>query len=513
MDILTSAASCPAKHVVPCCKEVFRSGAGNEGAASTSFEMTQFVAPDSRACWAVAVSAAIYVFFAMVLIKSESVLYLGFMDMLQLGREAASWPLTLALILSQLGGPLYGVLSLWVSERVLMIGAALACSLATMACSFVYSLGWVVLLYGIILGLGLACAEVLPFTIVARHFVKYRGTAVGLLFVVTALSGFVSPLVTEALRQAYGFRLCLLILGALLLNMLLGCVFINCVDPDSVGAPCTTDRTRRSSFHSASMALPYSRKASLVDGPSMSIGFQQSREGEPLLRKNSLTTAKTKLMRNLGSLASVAFVHISVSRALTVFVMASLLLTAVDYGKDAGLSGYDAVSLVTALALGDLVSRVTTGLVLDSHVVSRGTAMLTGFALQTVALAVMSFEKNYWVLLVCCFLVGLSGGGRIFICTVMVTEEFDEASLSLNLGVMNFITGVSFFARPPVIGYVRDVLGSYDPLYIFFAIANAVFTLTWSINVLWDRYKKARLWKRVQSLQGDGASSGSLSPC
>ncbi|EEC00604.1 hypothetical protein IscW_ISCW001682 [Ixodes scapularis] len=65
--------------------------------------MTQFVAPDSRACWAVAVSAAIYVFFAMVLVKSESVLYLGFMDMLQLGREAASWPLTLALILSQLG--------------------------------------------------------------------------------------------------------------------------------------------------------------------------------------------------------------------------------------------------------------------------------------------------------------------------------------------------------------------------------------------------------------------------
>ncbi|KAG0421181.1 hypothetical protein HPB47_002944, partial [Ixodes persulcatus] len=462
--------------------EVFRSGAGNEGAASTSFEMTQFVAPDSRACWAVAVSAAIYVFFAMVLIKSESVLYLGFMDMLQLGREAASWPLTLALILSQLGGPLYGVLSLWVSERVLMIGAALACSLATMACSFVYSLGWVVLLYGIILGLGLACAEVLPFTIVARHFVKYRGTAVGLLFVVTALSGFVSPLVTEALRQAYGFRLCLLILGALLLNMLLGCVFINCVDPDSVGAPCTTVREQRRGGSGGLTPVEDTRLFETV-----STMFQQSREGEPLLRKNSLTTAKTKLMRNLGSLASVAFVHISVSRALTVFVMASLLLTAVDYGKDAGLSGYDAVSLVTALALGDLVSRVTTGLVLDSHVVSRGTAMLTGFALQTVALAVMSFEKNYWVLLVCCFLVGLSGGGRIFICTVMVTEEFDEASLSLNLGVMNFITGVSFFARPPVIGYVRDVLGSYDPLYIFFAIANAVFTLTWSINVLWDR--------------------------
>lgn len=460
-----------------------------------------------------AASAAIYVFFAMVLIKSESVLYLGFMDMLQLGREAASWPLTLALILSQLGGPLYGVLSFWISERVLMIAAAVTCSLAIMACSFVYSLSLVVLLYGIVLGLGLACAEVLPFTIVARHFVKYRGTAVGLLFVVTALSGFVSPLVTEVLRQTYGFRLCLLILGALELNMLIGCVFINCVDPNSAQTPYTGDRTRRSSFQSASLALSFSRKASLVDYPTMAAEFQESREGEPLLRKNSLTTAKAKFLRNLRSLASVTFVHISVSRAISVFVMASLLLTAVDFGEDSGLSGYDAVSLVTALALGDLVSRVTTGLVLDTRIVSRGTAMLIGFALQSIALGVMGFEKNYWTLLVCCFLAGVSGGGRIFICTVMVTEEFDEASLSLNLGVMNFITGVSFFVRPPVIGYVRDVLGSYDPLYIFFAIANAVFTLTWSVKVLCDRYKTKRLWERVQSLQDGRESSGSLSPC
>lgn len=66
--------------------------------------MTPPVVPDSRACWPVAVSAAVYVFFAMVLLKSESVIYLGFVNMLALTREQASWPLTVALIVSQLGG-------------------------------------------------------------------------------------------------------------------------------------------------------------------------------------------------------------------------------------------------------------------------------------------------------------------------------------------------------------------------------------------------------------------------
>lgn len=158
------------------------------------------------------------------------------------------------------------------------------------------------------------------------------------------------------------------------------------------------------------------------------------------------------MSRNLKSLATLPFVHIALSRALSVFVMASLLLTMVDFGTDNNLSDYEAVSLVTSYALGDLASRICTGLVLDARFVSSGVAMLFGFAVQSVALAVMSFEKGYWVLLVCCFVAGFSGGGRIFICTVMVTEEFDEDTLSLNLGVMNFLTGVTCFIRPPVIG-------------------------------------------------------------
>ncbi|XP_077515989.1 monocarboxylate transporter 13-like [Amblyomma americanum] len=453
--------------------------------------------PDSRACWPVAISAAIYVFVAMMLIKSESVIYIGFMEMLNINRLDASWPLTLAIIMSQLAGPLYGVLGMWMSDRLMLVCGALLCALPVMACALANSLALVVFLYGVLYGLGVACEEVVPFTVVARHFVSYRGSAMGLLFVVTAVSGFVSPLITEALRQALEFRLALLVLGGLQLLMLLGCIFVDRVphqgsgsddsDPRVVVAPPATSRSRRSSFHTASFA--YSCSKDLVTSfaiPEPAGSSQQPQESDPLLAK-SRANACVRLMRHLRSLATVTFAHVSASRAVTVLVLASFLLTAVDFGKDNGLQGYQAVSLVTAIALGDLVSRVGTGLLLDFKLLGGDALMLWGFGVQAVALAATALVKHYWLLLISCFLVGVSGGGRIFASTVMLSERVDQDSLSLSLGVMNFIAGIVCLARPPLIGYVRDVLGSYDPLYLAFAVTNTIFTISWAVSLFWER--------------------------
>lgn len=458
--------------------------------------------PDTRACWPVAISASIYVFVAMMLIKSESVIYIGFMDMLKVNRQDASWPLTVAIIMSQLAGPVYGILGIWMTERAMLVCGALLCALPVMICSLADSLALVVLLYGVFYGLGVACEEVLPFTVVARHFVRYRGTAMSLLFVVTAVSGFVSPLITEALRQALDFRVALLVLGALQLNMLFGCIFVNRVPPSSE-PDCEQDeddraqppnaRLRRSSFHTASFAHSCSKDlvTSLATRTESVPGDQQSRESKPLLAKNH-RGAGSRLKRKLRSLVSVGFAHISASRAVSVLVLASFLLTAVDFGKDNGLAGYEAVALVTAVALGDLVSRIGTGLLLDFKLMSADCLMMWGFGVQAAALATTALGKQYWLLLVSCFLVGASGGGRIFASTVMVSERVDQDSLSLSLGVMNFIAGVLCLARPPLIGYVRDVLGCYDPLYIAFAITNVIFTVTWAASLFWERRLRGR---------------------
>lgn len=448
------------------------------------------VEPDSRACWPVAASAAAYVFFAMFLVKTESVTYVGFMEMLQLNRQEASWPLSISLVVSQLAGPVFGMLCLWFSERLILFVGVLLCALPIMACGFANSLTVLCLLYGVLFGLGLSCAELVPFSVVARHFASFRGTALGLLFIVTSIAGFVSPLAVEFLRQTYGFRSTLFILGALVLNMFLGCFIVSRIDraggvdkapptPSSKTKDVPTEPPRliidrrRSSFQAASL------------GQSCSIELAQS-----IMSLDKTNSRRAKLQRSLRSLVTLTFVHISVSRAAALFALTTVLITIVDFGEDNGLTGYNAVSLLTAYAIGDLASRLSTAVVLDSHVLSSSATLLLMFSMQTVVMGVMSFEKNYWALLACCFVTGLSSGGRVFTCTVMVAEEFDDDSISLNLGVMNFLSGFACLIRPPVIGYCRDVLGSYTTLYMLLGLLNAVFTVTWSIKLLLSRRKK-----------------------
>lgn len=470
--------------------------------------------PDSRACWPVAACAAVFVFFGMMLAKSESVMYIGFMDMLHINREEASWPLTIAIIMSQLSGPLYGLLGLWLSDRILLVAGALLCALPVMACALAQSLGLVVFLYGVLYGLGVACEELLPFTVVARHFVRYRGTAMGLLFVVTAMSGFISPVIVEALRQAFDFRVALLILGALQLNMLFGCIFVDRVprndDNCSRGrsgselpkSQLLVRRPRRSSFQAASFA--HSCSKSLVESFTTTRSIPPSlrpHEADSLLEK--CESPSRRLARNMRSLVSAKFLHVAASRAVSLFVLSSFLLTAVDFGSDNGFSGYEAVALVTVSAVGDLVSRIGTGLILDSKVISGDALMLWSFAIQAASLAVMALSKHYWILLASCFFTGLTGGGRIFACTVMVAELFDERSLPLSLGVTNFIAGIICLARPPLIGYIRDVMGSYDPLYISFAVTNAVFTITWTISLCWQKCHRRREWHFIDGFEGE----------
>ncbi|XP_075748697.1 monocarboxylate transporter 7 [Rhipicephalus microplus] len=469
--------------------------------------------PDSRACWPVAACAAVFVFFGMMLTKSESVMYIGFMDMLHVNREEASWPLTIAIIMSQLTGPLYGLLGLWLSDRILLVTGALLCALPVMACALAQSLGLVIFLYGILYGLGVACEELLPFTVVARHFVRYRGTAMGLLFVVTAVSGFVSPLIVEALRQAFDFRVALLILGVLQLNMLFGCIFVDRV-PRSHGdcrrgrrgsqlpkSPAVVGRPRRSSFQAASFA--HSCSKSIVESLTArsTLPAVRPHEADSLLEK--CESPSERLARNMRSLVSAQFLHVAASRAVSLFVLSSFLLTAVDFGSDNGLGGYEAVALVTVSAVGDLVSRIGTGLILDSKVISADALMLWSFAIQGVSLAVMALFKEYWILLTSCFFTGVTGGGRIFACTIMVAELFDERSLPLSLGVTNFVAGIICLARPPLIGYIRDVMGSYDLLYISFAVTNAVFTITWTVSLCWHTFHKKREWQHIDGFEGE----------
>ncbi|OQR73749.1 hypothetical protein BIW11_09547 [Tropilaelaps mercedesae] len=112
--------------------------------------------------------------------------------------------------------------------------------------------------------------------------------------------------------------------------------------------------------------------------------------------------------------------------------------------------------------------------------------MSATFLTQGVAYFMLVYVDVYGALLVASFLVGLTGGCRNILATVMVTEECEDSSLAVSLGLMNFATGVAIVVQPSLIGYVRDTLGTYEPLLLGFGMVNISLSLTWLLRVLCD---------------------------
>ncbi|OQR73754.1 monocarboxylate transporter 14-like [Tropilaelaps mercedesae] len=171
---------------------------------------------------------AIYIYFAMAVLKSSSVVYVGSMEMLTgLTREQASWPATLTLMLSQLAGPVYGIMVKFTSERICLVLGAILCSAPLIAAAHAHDILQLCILVGIVHGLGCACSEVIPFVVLMRHFQRYRGTVISAMYIITAVSGFLMPVFFEYVRQKWGFRICLLVMGCVNAGMFLGCVVVS----------------------------------------------------------------------------------------------------------------------------------------------------------------------------------------------------------------------------------------------------------------------------------------------
>lgn len=140
------------------------------------------------------------------------------------------------------------------------------------------------------------------------------------------------------------------------------------------------------------------------------------------------------------------------SRAATVFSLAAFLLVILDYAVDKHLDSFQSVLILTVFTVGDLMSRVSSGYVIDMRIVAHSWMMSVTFLVQGIAYLLLIYSTCYPLVLVAACFVGLTGGCRNILATVMVTEECDESRLAVNLGVMNFVTGVTIVFQPALIG-------------------------------------------------------------
>lgn len=179
----------------------------------------EMVPPDGGWGWLVLVGATVVNILIPGTIKSFGVLFVEFMEVFDAGQATAAWIPALCYFLYSSLGPLSSVLSVKWSYRTVTLLGGCSAALGMILSFWAFSVGYLYVSYGILVGTGAGLAFPPTVYIVTSYFVRLRGLANGICMSGSALGSIILPPVLRYLLETYGYRGAVLIMGGITLNV------------------------------------------------------------------------------------------------------------------------------------------------------------------------------------------------------------------------------------------------------------------------------------------------------
>ncbi|KAL4220737.1 hypothetical protein ACF0H5_021131 [Mactra antiquata] len=169
------------------------------------------------------------------------------------------------------------------------------------------------------------------------------------------------------------------------------------------------------------------------------------------------------------------------------------------HAKDLGVSTKSVADLVLVYTSVDLVARITLGYVSDKGWLRRST--LVGITTMIVSLSahLVRFYTDFSLLIVFAVILGLVSGLYFSIYPVVLTDYMSIDKLRACLGftalVHGFCVATTFF----LVGYLRDISGSYIVPYHFIGTQSFIGGCIMLLLPLVERYSKSKHEKKAST--------------
>jgi MFS family permease len=308
-------------------------------------------------------------------------------------------------------GPAFGFLAGWMVDhfgpRRLMMAGILMAGAALFGLGSISSLGMFYAFY-VLNALGYVCGGPLPNQVLlSRWFDSARGKAMGVAYLGIGLGGAVSPWISHALVQRFGWQSALKCLGLLVFGIAFPAAFF------------------------------------VKDAPSRRQSIQESIEPPGVVR--ALKSVSFYLLA-AASMCSIAAVS-GTQQNLKLFLSLDQHYTQTQATR--------VLSLVLAFSL---VGRLFMGWLADRFSVKY--VMLLIYSLVALAIPFLIFAPTTAVYAFA-VIFGVGLGGDYMIIPLMAAEIFGVQILGTLLGVILTADGIAEAVSPMLVGYLRDVSGSY----------------------------------------------------
>lgn len=312
-------------------------------------------------------------------------------------------------------GPLFGFMAGWVVDRFgprrLMMAGILMAGIALIGIAHMTSL-WMFYAFYLLNALGYVCGGPLPNQVLlSRWFDKSRGKAMGFAYLGIGIGGYLVLMLSPRLVAAFGWRGALQLLGILIIVLALPLAYFVRDEPDAAGG-----------------ARP--------DGPATTVAPMGGIFRNPAF-----------YLLAIGSMCSIGAVG-GTNQHLKLFL-----------SLDLQFSQTAAASVASTVLACSIAGRLIMGWLADR--IPRKHVMLLIYGLIAGSIPLLFFAQSPAALYAFAVIFGLGLGGEYMIIPLMAAELFGVRVLGRLLGVILTADGVAEATFPMLVGYFRDVTGSY----------------------------------------------------
>lgn len=414
------------------------------------------------------------------------VLYLEWLDAFGEGKGKTAWVGSLASGVGLLASPICSLCVSSFGARPVAIFSGFMVAGGLMLSGFAPNIYFLFFSYGIVVGLGCGLLYTATVTITCQYFDSRRGLALGLISTGSSVGLFIYAALQKLLIEFYGLDGCLLIVGALALNILPCGSLMRPLPHSDCPLPGKT----------ALESVPerYSIYNEKEKNPEESINIL---EKDGLLHQNPAATAHTKetetyrkkvaeqtyfckqlakrkwqLYKNYCG-ETVALFKNKVFSALFIAIFLfdvggfppSLLME--DVARSSNVKEEEiVVPLISIIGIMTAVGKLLLGILADFKRINTLHLYIVTLILMGLALCAIPFAKTYVMLAILSGILGfLTGNWSIF--PYVTTKTVGIEKLAHAYGILMFFAGLGNSLGPPIVGWFYDWTQTYDIAFFF----------------------------------------------
>ncbi|XP_019952317.1 monocarboxylate transporter 9 [Paralichthys olivaceus] len=463
--------------------------------------------------WAIVVASFMAQLLAYGSPQSVGVLYPEWLNAYQEGKGMTAWVGSLVGGVGLIASPICSACVDNFGARPVTIFSGVMVAGGLMLSAFAPNVQFLIFSYGIVVGLGCGLVYAATLTITCQYFDKRRGLALGIVTTGTSVGAFIYATAQNELIAMYGLDGCLLIIGALALNLMACAGFMRPLympgyylkrkaalerntEEQLFDKPQVNDLqiTAGSTVTSPEKTLTVKEMLITIDGKD--VGIQTEKKGSLLAGFAIMKVIKKKQQaysRYMQSMYEILQDQAMVAFCFAVFLFSLGAFPPVLFIEDVAQSQglVEEVSIIPLVSIGAIatcVGKLVLGVLVDIRWIN--SIYLYAFTMFAggVTLLLLPITKTYMGLQILSALLGFFSGNWS-LTSYITTQIVGLDRLTQAHGILMFFGGLGIMLGPPVVGWFFDWTQSYDLAFYFSGscVVLGGFILTLLTLPCWNR--------------------------